>query len=165
MSRRLRFPLCLHAVIAVLSPVNPRLQQQVDELSKVAEPLPLEALRKYLAEATHRCELAIGERPSRWSVLFNFGVLWGIKLPDLDPDLEAILDSLRVPRLGFFPRCFAFWELSGQKTLNPFEPMVQICRHGGLMWVAGDGALDLRDHAGNQVGIPIASTFRWERLT
>ena len=50
---------------------EPTLYGKVRELGKVAEPLPIDTLRKYLAEATHRCEQVLGARPGRWSALMH----------------------------------------------------------------------------------------------
>jgi hypothetical protein len=96
--------------------------------------------------------------------LFDPGCLVGAR-PELAPEIEALLSSLGWSRLRYFLKAFAFWEASGQKNPNPFEPMVQICRHGGQMKVAGDGLLDLEDHTGKRLGIPLALTFKWERLS
>ena len=146
--------------------MTPSLFNTLRELSQLDDPLPIEALLGHLAEATHRCQVILGSQPKRWGILIHQGILEveGIDSPVLDPKVETFLRSLDTPRLDFFVRAFAYWKMSGREELNPFEPMVQICRHGGVMRIAEDGLLDLEDHSGKRLGIPIASTFRWERL-
>ena len=158
----------------------PSLYDRLFEMSRAGEHLPLETLFKYLAEATHRCERAFGERPTAWSILFPYHIVhahepsWTLgaystmrkeEIPQLEPEIEALLKPLGASRLRFFLKAVVLWEMMGEKDSCPYEPMAQICRHGGSMRIAGDGLLDLEDYAGKRAGIPIASTFKWERLS
>ncbi len=135
--------------------------ERLRELSQLAEPEVLPDLCRRLADATHRCEVLLGHQPKSWNFMYGLVPEDG-KKPSRSPEVTAFLESLPSSSLRHFLNVFATWEEFGRPELNPFEPLVEICRHGGSMSRAGDGLLDLKDHTGDGMGIPIASTFRKE---
>lgn len=133
--------------------------ERLRNFSESAEPELLPVLCLRLADATRRCEKVIGRQPEQWWILLHGGLLKGVPRTQRSPEVEEFIGSLGWTSLRFFLDLFAAWEETGRNEANPYEPLVEICRRGGSLRVAGDGLLDIEDYTGDRLGVPIASTF------